>query len=46
MIEFPIQDFGDLRLDKAIQKYRLFLQNDKSLTTARTSIKIYLSKNE
>lgn len=46
MIEFPIEHMGDLRVDKAVQKYRLFLQNNKSLLNARTNIKIYLSKNE
>jgi len=46
MIEFPIQDMWDLRLTKAIQRYWLHLQNDKSLVNARTDIKIYFSKNE
>lgn len=45
MIEFPIEDFWNIRLDKAIQKYRLFLQNNPSIANTNTNIKIYLSKN-
>lgn len=45
-IEFPIQNMGDLRLTKAIQKYRIFFQNNIALLNAITSIKIYISIDE
>lgn len=49
-IEFPLEYMDDLRVDKKLQKYFLFLQNNKNidldLWTTQTRVKVYISKNE
>ena len=45
-VEFPIENMTDQRLLKAVQKYRVFFQNDRSLQNARTNIKVYYSNDE